>query len=1593
MRLLITSIKLDHFHVAFVYIVLHSTVGVQSHSAHHPVSQTGHRGGERADSKNLNSSSQKDDERFQGGCLRTSRRLLSDREAATPLLESCGGNLDPVAMWKAASFTAPAPFSTAAIIAWKPQSTGAARSGSQLFALGWQGSNATAIFCLTGTKARPRHSSLQLEKSGLRELLLTKASDCAEGRRPKTVYNSQQTVIVAAVGLPSGATLAHQEWSYSGSYLFMLCDSKQKAFIWRDGSGSFEATELAHKDITAFAANPRRGLLALGTAKGGVILHTEGSINTRKNAAMYIHHKAVRNVAWIDGDLLLTASDEGTVLVLNDRGTVLMQAALKGEIRSVAVACQRVALATAADEILMVRTEASTAIEVQCGSRGECKLIWLDNDHLAAVSRRGDTCIIRVNWSAGMATPLQPAQLPCATVEASALSSTRSSLAVAYGGRIAVVSNPLTANIRSLIADLRPTDRGEAIVALAWSPDDQFLTAVARDGSVVSFAWPKRLLWATFGGSLLLSRSLTTLALQDATGFEFVFNHPLDSQKVCLGPTHCAVSHGEQITFYRRTKPARSNSSLPLKSAALEFCRTLSFPAPVELIGLGARYAVVVVASQALAISLIAEAHADVQPRPLHRTAYGRIAKTDQNQQWLNPVAIATASWWCAVAHTGGVVCCHELEGGFIFDEFHHFQTIRAITVSSDENHLGFTDQKGSAFVYFLGTSVCLALNLESIGSATDLIWDTEYSELLLVITSSSRAAPFKCCAATAYEEEQVIPIPVLQLQKGHASSVGGSFCTLDEGSVPVALHEGVLKSVSFCGALSIIPLTCVSRMRQGPSANETLAKLTEPSSVTIEALLQLVALERQEGAVDFLKERLSAEKHEVHPRSLLACFEAVGWNALHALSLSVARRAFAAAGRSDMVAWITRIEDIEELLALRAHLKALYQHRKESVGLLCSSGDPEAALGLACLVGELPAAIELVKASGNEQSANLQQWHAILCERENAFSAALAAFSAAAEGFELQMRKCRLNERAKFLSSTAQKARVLETKRQAAVQTRVYKQWKQQQLLECLQGKVRCSLKAGELHKGVQLAVDLDDPCIYRECALVLLRLGHKTHGATMLHKAGATERAAVIYIQLGEFGCAAPLVRSVGSSASLMEAHAHAFEQQRPLEALRAYGRIQDFTSMVRIMGLRCGRWGDAKALVRRTRDLDAALLIAECCYARSDFRGAVEMLCVAGKEERAITLAEAAHEIATLAEVLTDEASPDQHFRVSELMEHQRLFSHSARHRALAHRPQEALELFLKAGEAHWEEALDMVVRQGDPQLAERLKEEISTCWCLMNSLACRSGHLLEAAEISLMLAGSYKKRGQFTAAHGQLLKSLLILEKTTRGLNRTVEERQCHGTRQEKHKTLGHLYSRSLHNFALLHFYLRIPRLLERGNRYEAALLLIRLSSYISEFEASATQLLTSTLLIGAAAGFSASAASVAGAPLLRPENKSRVAAQHKRALERILRSQHPDTSTRCCRPCLECATDIEEDALCCHCCQCPAPLCAASGLHLTGGHCAVCPVCHFPINAEALREVEAQPDCPVCGEPLDKADWLLVPLEEAASSALYIRPLA
>ena len=160
-----------------------------------------------------------------------------------------------------------------------------------------------------------------------------------------------------------------------------------------------------------------------------------------------------------------------------------------------------------------------------------------------------------------------------------------------------------------------------------------------------------------------------------------------------------------------------------------------------------------------------------------------------------------------------------------------------------------------------------------------------------------------------------------------------------------------------------------------------------------------------------------------------------------------------------------------------------------------------------------------LIQRLKEKRVPHLLQLHAMRCEREGAFSAALAAFSAAAEGLALQMEA--EEDSCCDVACNPSNGGAAANEHCEEIKQDNFEHKKQQQMIECLHGKARCALKAGELQKGLQLAADLDDCGVYRECADILLNIQQYRHAAILLKRAGDIERAASVYIQVHTYRC----------------------------------------------------------------------------------------------------------------------------------------------------------------------------------------------------------------------------------------------------------------------------------------------------------------------------------------------------------------------------------------------------------------------------------------------------------------------------------------
>merc|ERR1719150_733272 len=140
-----------------------------------------------------------------------------------------------------------------------------------------------------------------------------------------------------------------------------------------------------------------------------------------------------------------------------------------------------------------------------------------------------------------------------------------------------------------------------------------------------------------------------------------------------------------------------------------------------------------------------------------------------------------------------------------------------------------------------------------------------------------------------------------------------------------------------------------------------------------------------------------------------------------------------------------------------------------------------------------------------------------------------------------------------------------------------------------------------------MQLATELKDPVVCKDCAEVLKKMKQNNEAAQLYEEAGLYDQAASLYILDLNFEAAAPLMSKI-HTPKLHSQYAMAKESRRCYaEALVAYERARDLDSVVRLCLKNLSQPQKAFQLVRETQFTSGAERVAEYCKKQGNFSGA--------------------------------------------------------------------------------------------------------------------------------------------------------------------------------------------------------------------------------------------------------------------------------------------------------------------------------------------------------------------------------------------------
>ena len=190
-----------------------------------------------------------------------------------------------------------------------------------------------------------------------------------------------------------------------------------------------------------------------------------------------------------------------------------------------------------------------------------------------------------------------------------------------------------------------------------------------------------------------------------------------------------------------------------------------------------------------------------------------------------------------------------------------------------------------------------------------------------------------------------------------------------------------------------------------------------------------------------------------------------------------------------------------------------------------------------------------------------------------------------------------------------------------------------------CKIGIAKNAIWCRDLKRGINIALDLEDPGLNRECAVILESLDCFQEAATLYDKCGLFDQAASLHLKTKNVAKLDSIFRHIKDANVLCE-YAKLKEKDRQFRsALDVYYKAEQWLDVVRIYLDHLNNPGEAVKVVRDTHSVEGAKLIAKHFQRRDDMTTAIEFLVISRCYEDAYNLAQTTNQMDTYADIMVD------------------------------------------------------------------------------------------------------------------------------------------------------------------------------------------------------------------------------------------------------------------------------------------------------------------------------------------------------------------
>ncbi|KAG7164498.1 WD repeat-containing protein 19-like [Homarus americanus] len=459
-----------------------------------------------------------------------------------------------------------------------------------------------------------------------------------------------------------------------------------------------------------------------------------------------------------------------------------------------------------------------------------------------------------------------------------------------------------------------------------------------------------------------------------------------------------------------------------------------------------------------------------------------------------------------------------------------------------------------------------------------------------------------------------------------------------------------------------------------------------------------------------------------------------------------------------------------------------------------------------------------------------------------------------------------------------------------------------------CKAGIARTALRCGDIRRGVNIAAEMNNRMLKRECAEILENKKQYAEAAVLYESGNFHEKAASLYIRLKNWTKVGQLLVNINSPKMHLQ-YAKAKESDGQYhEAATYYESARDYESVIRLLLHNLNSPEEAVRIVRETKSVEGAKMVARFFQKLNDYNSAIQFLVLSKCTDEAFQLARTHGKMELYADILGSDATPEDY--------------------------KSAVKHLIRSAQSSGTEDSESI------QLA------IDDAKYLFRLYMAKSQYR-EAAKTAIIIAREEQNSGNYRHAHDMLL-----------GMYGELQRQKIRIPADMSSALL------LLHSYTLARLHVR------RGDHLKAARMLIRVANNISKFPAHMIPILTSTVIECQRSGLKNSSFNFA-AMLMRPETRNQIDEKYKKKIEAIVRKPQKTEEEEPGSPCPFCSSPVEETTLECGQCQNTLPYCIATGRHILPDDITVCPSCKFPaIRTELMKLVEDGEDCPMCSSALE-----------------------